>query len=68
MSYRLRKNSFDYNGFWGRPVEAIGVRLFSFKIYFADRWSAKFILRIVGVQNLFCESTESAKFDLALQT
>jgi len=24
------------------------------KIYFAYSWSAKFILRILGVQNLFC--------------
>jgi len=25
-----------------------------YKIYFASYWSAKFILRLIGVQNLFC--------------
>ena len=43
-SFMFNKYS-DYNGFWGRPVEAIGVRLFSFQIYFADRFCSKFILR-----------------------
>jgi len=48
---------------------------FSFQIYFACYWSAKFILPVIGVQNLFCLLLEckiyfacywSAKFILLL--